>query len=179
VRLFRRGSIQAVSPGHIHVHQQGGRWEPQLNVGLFAAPQWQRDALSAGIGFNLAEAGSDDMSDAGRQRVFEYFEAFQRHLSATWRQHLTDWLRANGGFLQFGRQPPSTDLLPQDAVSTLINTNPGQHEWIFVGRWLFADRGDDVGILLEAPRLLRWIEQTFADLLPLWGSIYREAYRSS
>jgi len=38
-RLFRRGSIQPVAPGHISVHQQGGRWEPQLNIGFFSAAQ--------------------------------------------------------------------------------------------------------------------------------------------
>jgi hypothetical protein len=40
------------------------------------------------------------------------------------------------------------------------------------------DRGDDIAILTDAPRLLRWLEQTFSDLLPLWGEVYREAYRS-
>lgn len=179
VRLYRRGSIQPGGQGHVHVFQQGGRWEPQLNIALFAAPQWRRDALSAGIGFNLAGAGSDDLADAGRERVFRYFEAFQQHISASWRQHLTDWLRTNGGFVQFGNDPPSTEVLPQDAVASLINTDtPGQHAWIFLGRWLFADRGEDVSILTDAPRLVRWIEQTFTDLLPLWGTVYREAYRS-
>jgi Tetratricopeptide repeat len=179
VRLYRRGSIQAGGQGHLHVFQQGGRWEPQLHIAFFAAPQWRRDALSAGIGFNLAEGGTDDMADAGRQRAFEYFEAFQRHLSTTWRQHLTDWLRSNAGFVQFGHRPPSTEVLPQEAVASIINIdNPGQHDWIFVGRWLFLDRSEDVGVLTDAPRLVRWIEQTFNDLLPLWSSVYREAYRS-
>ena len=92
----------------------------------------------------------------------------------TWRLHLTDWLRTNGGFIQLGDEPPSTSVLPGDAVSTLIDADTGAaHAWIFVGRWLFMDRGDDVGILTDAPRLLRWIEQTFTDLLPLWSSVYR------
>jgi tetratricopeptide (TPR) repeat protein len=174
VRLFRRGSVVGAEPGHIHVFQQGGRWEPHLDLGLFAAPQWRRDALSAGIGFNLAAGGDDDKSDAGRERAFEYFAAFQQLLATMWRQHLTDWLRTNGGFIQLGPQPPSSELLPNDAVSTLIHADTGAaHEWIFVGRWLFMDRGEDVGILTDAPRLLRWIEQTFADLLPLWSSVYR------
>ena len=174
VRMFRRGSISPGRQGHIHVFQQGGRWEPQLDIGMFAAPQWRRDALSAGIGFNLAPGGEDEKSDAGRERAFEYFAAFQQLLATTWRQHLTDWLRTNGGFIQLGDEPPSTDVLPNDAVSTLINADTGAaHAWIFCGRWLFMDRGEDVGILTDAPRLLRWIEQTFTDLLPLWSSVYR------
>ena len=85
-RLFRRGSIEPASPGHIRVSQQGGRWEPQLSIGLFAASQWQRDCLSAGIGFNLAPTGEDEKSDAGRERALEYFAAFQQLLATTWRQ---------------------------------------------------------------------------------------------
>ena len=179
VRLFRRGSIGPGSAGHIHVFQQGGRWEPQLGIGLFAASQWRRDALSAGIGFDLSPAGEDDKSDAGRERVFEYFAAFQQLLATTWRQHLAEWLRTNGGFVQLGQQPPATDVLPDDAVRTLIDADtPAEHAWIFCGRWLFLDRGEDAGILADAPRLLRWLEQTFTDLLPLWSSVYRDAYRS-
>ncbi len=179
VRLFRRGSTAPGSPGHVHVFQQGGRWEPQLNIGLFAAPQWRRDALSAGIGFNLAVGGEDDKSDAGRERVFEYYAGFQQHLSTTWRQHLAEWLRTNGGFIQLGDQPPSLDVLPTDAVNTLIDeATPAEHAWIFCGRWLFMDRDEDAAILGDAPRLLRWLEQTFTALLPLWSSVYREAYRS-
>ena len=102
-RLFRRGSLDPVAPGWISVAQQGGRWEPQLSIGFFAAPHWGRDAVAAGLGFNLSEGGSDDRADRGRERVFEYFQAFQEALTATWRQHLTDWMRVNGGFVQVGR----------------------------------------------------------------------------
>jgi len=178
VRLFRRGSLQAGSPGHIHVYQQGGRWEPQLNIGLFAAAAWHRDALSAGIAFDLAAGGDDDRSDAGRERVAGYFAAFQQLVATTWRQHLTEWLRSTGGFIQLDDRPPATDVLPNDAVAALIDAQtPGAHRRVFCGRWLFLDRGEDAGILGDAPRLLRWIEQTFTDLLPLWGSVYRDAYR--
>jgi hypothetical protein len=179
VRLFRRGSIQPGSKGHIHVFQQGGRWEPQLNIGFFSAAQWRRDSMSAGIGFNLAEEGSDDKADRGRERLFEYFEAFQQLVSSSWRQHLTDWLRTSGGFIQFGDKPPEMDLLPGDAVASLLTPPDGADRgWVFCGRWLFADRGEDVGIMTDAPRLLRWLEQTFTDLLPLWSSVYRGLYRS-
>jgi hypothetical protein len=178
-RLYRRGSIEAAGPGWIAVSQQGGRWEPQLAVQLLSAAQWGRDALAAGIGFNLAEAGSDDRADAGRERVFEYFQAFQQALASTWRQHLTDWMRVNGGFTQMGRQAPATDELPYAAVERIaVLANPGEIDWVFVGRWLFNDRGEDIGILTDGPRLIRWLEQTFTDLLPLWGEVYREKYKS-
>ena len=150
-----------------------------MNIGLFAAPQWRRDAVSSGIGFNLAIGGDDEKSDVGRERVFDYYAAFQRLLATTWRQHLAEWLRTNGGFIQLGDQPPATDVLPTNAVNTLIDdSTPAGQGWIFCGRWLFMDRDDDAGILGDAPRLLRWFEQTFTDLLPLWSSVYRDAYKS-
>jgi hypothetical protein len=178
-RLFRRGSINPVAPGHINVFQLGGRWEPQLNIGFFAGAQWGRDCICSGIGFNLREEGNDDKSDAGRERVFEHFEAFQQHLASTWRQHLTDWMRANGGFIQYGDRPPATDVLPYDAIDRLIKEdNAAELGRVLVGRWLFADRAEDIAVLIDGARLVRWIEQTFTDLLPLWGTVYREHYRS-
>lgn len=178
-RLFRRGSIHPLAPGFIHVAQQGGRWEPQLTFSLLSRAQWQRDSVAAGIGFNLSEGGADDRADHGRERIFEYFQAFQQLLSRTWRHHLTDWMRANGGFVQLGHQPPATSVLPDDAVERLITEqHPGTLGWVFVGRWLFLDRGEDIAIATEGIRLVRWIEQTFVDLLPLWGTVYREKYRS-
>jgi hypothetical protein len=177
-RLFRRGSIQPVAPGCINVYQQGGRWEPQLNLRVLAAAQWHTDAMAAGIGFNLAEQGTDDRSDLGRERAFEYFQAFQQLLASTWRQHLTDWMRTNAGFVQFGHHPPALDVLPYDAVERVITQTPGEVDWLFVGRWLFADRAEDIAILTDAPRLIRWIDQAFTDLLPLWGTVYREKYKS-
>ena len=178
-RLFRRGSLRGVAPGYVDVCHQGGRWEPQLAIGFFAGPQWGRDAIAAGIGFNLAEEDESDKADAGRERAFEYFQAFQQMIGSTWRQHLTDWMRVNGGFVQFGRQPPATDLLPYDAISRLVtDQQPQERDWAFVGRWLFADRGEDIAVLTDGARLARWCEQTFTDLLPLWGTIYREEYKS-
>jgi tetratricopeptide (TPR) repeat protein len=179
VRLFRRGSILPGGHGHVYVFQQGGRWEPQMHISCFAGARWGRDALAAGLAFDLREEAESDRSDAGRERIFEYFEGFQKLVSSTWRVHLTDWLRTNGGYVQFGDEPPATDRLPNDAVASLVNAdNPAELGRVFVGRWLFMDRGDDIAILTDAPRLLRWLEQSFTDLLPLWGEVYREAYRS-
>lgn len=174
--LFRRGSVRPGSQGHIYVFQQGGRWEPQLNISLFAGPKWGRDAFSAGIVFDLAEEGSDDRAEAGRERLFEYFEVFRQQLSSTWRQHLTDWMRTNGGFVQVGDHPPALDMLPYDAVEMLIRSEaPGGLGRVAVARWLFPDRGEDIAILAEGPRLVRWLEGTFTALLPLWSTVYRGA----
>ena len=96
-------------------------------------------------------------------------------MSSDWRQLLTDWMTANGGFIQYGDNPPETNLLPKDAVASLITDGKARDAGrVFCGRWLFADRSDDAATLADAAKLTRWIEQTFTDLLPLWMSVYRK-----
>jgi tetratricopeptide (TPR) repeat protein len=173
-KLYRRNSIYAASAGYVYAFQHGGRWEPQLNVGFFSASQWERDAVCAGIGFNFAHGGSDPDREAGQERALDYFSHFQRLVSAEWRGLLTEWMEANGGFIQYRDKPPSTELLPKDAVAWLVNCqNPADVGWIFCGRWLFADRADSAETLADPRALTAWIEDSFNALLPLWSSLFR------
>jgi tetratricopeptide (TPR) repeat protein len=174
-KLFRRNSFYSGGAGHIYCFQHGGRWEPQINIAISASPQWDRDSVRAGIGFNLTQAGSDPNREAGLQRVLTYFENFQQLVSNAWKKLLADWMAANGGFIQLGDKPPAVDLMPADAVTSLINVRqPTDVGWVFCGRWLFLDRADDAAILADQGQLVKWTEQTFTDLLPLWMSVYRE-----
>jgi hypothetical protein len=175
-KLYRRNSFYAGSAGHIYAFHHGGRWEPQISLGLFAAPQWGRDAVRAGIGFNLSHGGGSPDTEAGQERVLEYFEKFQQLVGSAWKTLLADWMTANGGFIQLGDKPPALDVMPADAVATLTSIrNPADVGWVFCGRWLFLDRADHAEILAEHAQLVKWVEQTFADLLPLWTSVYRDA----
>jgi tetratricopeptide (TPR) repeat protein len=173
--LFRRNSLYAGEPGHIFAFHYGGRWEPQINLGFFAAPQCGRDSLRAGIGFNLTAHGTDPDPVEGQVRALDYFEQFQRLIGTSWRQLLSGWMSANGGFIQFGANRPATDMLPSDAISWLTSVqNPIETGWIFCGRWLFADRADHAQVLNDPRKVLSWLDSTFADLLPLWASVYRK-----
>lgn len=168
-RLFRRNMIVPAGPGWLRAFHQGGRREPQLNISFLSAAAWRRDAMCAGIGFDLAPDG-----DAGTDRAAAYFAQFQQLLSGAWRTFLSQWMSGNGGFIQLGAEPPSTELLPKDALARLIEIqNPGETEWIFYGRWLFADRPQDADVLADGRRLTAWTESTFSDLLPFWTSLYR------
>jgi len=172
-KLFRRNSFYAGGDGHIYAFHHGGRSEPQINLGFFASPQWGRDCVRSGIGFNLSQTGPD--REAGQERAAEYFEKFQQLVSSSWQQLLTDWMTANGGFVQFGERPPAFDLLPKGAVASLITARNAQEVgWVFCGRWLFLDRADHAAILGDQAQLVKWTEQTFTDLLPLWTSVYRD-----
>jgi hypothetical protein len=170
--LYRRSTLQGGPDGHLSVFHYGGRWEPQMNIGLFAAPQWGRNAIRAGIGFNLADPGEGD--PAGLERALDYYARFQRLVSSTWRQLLTAWMRSSGGFIQYGENRPATDMLPADAVSWLANLqNPAATGWIFCGSWLFSDAADHAAIIADGRQLVTWFERTFTDLLPLWTTVFR------
>ena len=173
-RLFRRNSFYPGSTGHIYAFHHGGRWEPQINIGFFAASAWRHDCIRAGIGFNLTQGGMDRDREAGQARVIAHFECFQQLVASAWRQLLTEWMTANGGFIQYGDNPPALELLPRDAVQWLIESRRARElGWIFCGRWLFLDRAEHANTLADAGKLVRWIDQTFTDLLPLWTSVYR------
>jgi hypothetical protein len=129
--------------------------------------------VCAGIGFDFSRA-ADAAQERGQERALAYFANFQQIASSEWRTFLRDWMSANAGFIQYGDQPPSTSLLPNDAMTWLIECqHPLDLGSVFYGRWLFADRSADADIISDARRLVTWIEVTFTDLLPLWGSLYR------
>jgi Tetratricopeptide repeat len=174
--VFRRNSVQPGSAGHIYTFHYGGRWEPQLNVGFFAAQPWGRNAVRAGVGFNLTPAGADPNPETGQERAVQFFDHFQRLVSTEWRQILTQWMEVNGGFIQHGARPPETDLMPAAAIEWLAKCqNPVDAGWVFLGRWLFEDRAADADILADGRKLTGWIERTFTDLLPLWATLYRQS----
>jgi hypothetical protein len=169
-RLFRRNTLQAVGPGHIRVCHQGGRREPQLAIGFFSSTPWGRDAIGAGIGFDV----SADRVAREQERALAFFAQFQQLAAGAYRSFLAQWMSGSSGFVQFDQQPPSTDLLPDDALARMIALqNPAELEWIFYGRWLFADRLQDSDIIADGRRLVTWIETSFSDLLPVWSNLYR------
>jgi hypothetical protein len=175
VRLFRRDSFHSGAAGQIFAFQYGGRWEPQIHVAFTAATHpasGGRDSLRAGIGFSLAH---DDKDPEGHGRVLAFFAQFQQLVASDWRHFLTEWLSKDNGFVQFGHdQPPQTAVPPADAVDALVSLeDPAAAGWVFCGRWLFADTQQDADTLGDAAHLVKWIEQTFDDLLPLWSSVYR------
>jgi tetratricopeptide (TPR) repeat protein len=175
-RLFRRNSFYPGGQGHLFAFHHGGRWEPQLNVGFFAAPQWGRDCVRAGVGFNLTLDGSDPDREDGLERAMAYFAHFQRMVSSEWRILLTDWMSHSAGFIQYGDRPPSTGLLPHDAIASLVNLqSAAEVGWVFCGRWLFADQPSDAEILQDSRALTAWIDESFSALLPLWSSLFRAA----
>ena len=176
VRLFRRGTFHPGSQGHIYAFHHGGRSEPQLNIGFYAAQPWGRNCVRAGIGFNLTRDDVNADQDAGQERALAYFERFQRLVSGEWRSLLTEWLGANAGFIQYGDGGPALDLRPSAAIEWLVNCrNPADIGWVFCGRWLFADTDAHAEVLADGKKLTTWIDRSFADVLPLWATLFRQS----
>ena len=172
-KLFRRNSFHAGDTGHVFAFHHGGRWEPQINFGIFSASQWGADCFRVGIGFNMTSAGRDPDRESGQTVAVEYFERFQQQLGSTWRGHVVDWMGKIGGFIQYGDRGPATDLLPRAAVDWIVNCrNPAGIGWVFVGRWLFMEKPDDAHTLSEMRKLVAAVEDTLATLFPLWVSVY-------
>jgi hypothetical protein len=174
-KLFQLNSFYPGEPGHIFAFHDGGRWEPQFNLGWYSAPPLPECCLRVGLGFSFSRAGRDPDTLAGQEQVLRCFERFQLTLETSWRIALAEWLSQNSGFLQYGDRPPAMDLLPDRAVQWLLDSrHPTAVEWVFIGRWLFLDRPDDAVILADRVRLVRVIDDTFRSLYPLWLGAYSD-----
>jgi tetratricopeptide (TPR) repeat protein len=172
-KLFRRNSYHAGDTGHVFAFHHGGRWEPQINLGIFSGSHWGADCFRAGIGFNMTSAGRDSDRDSGQTLAIGYFERFQRQLESTWRGHVLDWMEKTGGFIQYGDRGPALELLPRAAVDWIVKCrNPAGIGWVFVGRWLFMEKPADAQTLGEMRKLVLAAEETLAALFPLWVSVY-------
>jgi tetratricopeptide (TPR) repeat protein len=175
-KLFHSGSCHAGGTGHVYVFHHGGRWEPQFNIGWYSSPPFAGSCLRAGIGFHMSQGGRDPDRTSGAERAIGHFEALKRAIERSWRRELTQWMAANGGFLQYGSNEPAVELLPDRAVEWLLNCrNPAAVEWIFIGRWLFLDRPDDAAVLGDRGRLARIVDDTFRTLFPLWSAAYESS----
>jgi tetratricopeptide repeat protein len=171
-KLFHANSCRPGKSGHIYAFHYGGRWEPQFNLG-WSTPPSMPSCMRIGVGFAMDASGRDPDREAGQEHVLHCFERFQQSVARSWRNELARWMAASGGFLQSGAQPPSTAMQPADAVDWIVNCrNPVAVEWIFVGRWLFLDRPDDVAVLRDRSTLARAVDDTFRTLYPLWLAAY-------
>ena len=174
-KLFHTNSVHASASGQLDAFHHGGRWEPQFNVGWFSSPPAPASCVRIGIGFNVAQAGRDADRTADAERALAYFDRFQRTLDKAWKTELIRWMGANGGFIQFGENPPAVDLLPQRSVEWLLNChNAAALGWIFVGRWLFLNNADDARVLGDRAKLASAVDDTFRALYPIWLGAYAD-----
>ena len=170
-KLFHANSFHAESRGHIFAFHHGGRWEPQCNIGWFSHPPAPASCVRIGLGFKVSAEGRD--RDAGPERALACFERFQQTLGTSWQHELARWMGATGGFIQYADRPPAVDLLPEQAVESLLACrHAAALGWIFVGRWLFFDNAADAAVLGDRAKLAKAADDTLRTLYPLWLSAY-------
>jgi hypothetical protein len=159
--------------GRLIVHQRGGRFEPQFNLGWFSHPPFPAACLRIGLGFDFSPTeGNGD--GVGREKVLAFFERFQQIVERSWKRDLTQWMASAAAFIQYADGPPAADFLPAQAVEWLINCrNAAELEWIFVGRWLFLDNPEHARILGDKAKLAKVLDDTLRTLYPLWLETYR------
>ena len=169
-KLFHKNSHTAPSIGLVSICQHGGRFEPQFNIAWMSHPPFPANGVRIGLGFDCTSGAGA----AGQERVLQFFERFQQSLEKSWKRELARWMAANGGFIQLGDRPPAVDLLPEQAVQSLVNcSNAAALGWVFVGRWLFFENSDSARILADRARLAKVIDDTFRSLYPIWLTTYR------
>ena len=174
-RLFQLNSFYPGEPGHVFAFHDGGRWEPQFNLGWYSPPSLTERCLRVDSVSIFPAKRDIPPRSPGREGLLHAFERFQLTLETSWKRALTEWLSQNRGFLQYGDRPPAMDLLPDQAVQWLLDCkHPAAVEWVFLGRWLFHDRPDDAVILADRARLARVIDDSFRSLYPLWLGAYSD-----
>jgi hypothetical protein len=150
------------------VFNYGGRWEPQVNIAMSAAPTAGASWLRVGIGFNLEERGDGD-GGAGREQARGHFERFQRFLTSSRRSLFLGWMVREDGRIQHNHGAPRTDLRePSQAASFIVDASSDRTDWLFFGKWLSPDRAADAATLADPVALVRVIDRALGGLLPLW-----------
>jgi len=173
-RLFGSRNLLSGGPGHVHLFQTGGRWEPQFSLGLFSARQWRQDWLRIGLGFNLTPAGRESSPGEGLERLTARFLGFQEEIRSASREWLLTWLKDNEGLVQRAGRPPETDWKPAHAVEWLTSCSTNE-KWVFVGRWLTPQDPRHADLLASPVMLVAEIARVWGELAPLWHVSYASA----
>ena len=172
-QLFRVARSE-VHPGdaHWHVFNLGGRWEPQCNIGMYgghAVGNWVR----IGIGFDFRDEGADPERAAGVTKVRQHFRRFQEILTSPRRSLFLGWMVKENARLQYDDDGPLVDVRePSQAASLIAEVDPERTGWVFFGKWLRLEDGDEAAVLLDPVTLVRTIDRVFTGLVPLWRALH-------
>jgi hypothetical protein len=173
-QLFRASRTDVFADtAHWSVHNAGGRWEPQFNLGMYADRGRTGDWLRAGIAFHLADDGWGADDGGGPTEARRRFRDFQRLLESPTRSLFLGWMIRDNGFVEVGRSGPRVDLRQASQASDLLaGCDPDRTSWVFFGKWLSAGDAGDAAVLADPVQLVRVIDRVFLGLLPLWRAMW-------
>lgn len=173
-QLFRASRTDVhVDTANWFVHNAGGRWEPQFNIGMFADRGKTGDWFRAGVGFHLANDGAESAGGGGVNEVRRHFRHFQEILGTPSRSLFLGWMVKENGLIEIDGNGPRVDLRqPSQAVEALAGCEADRTAWVFFGKWLSIGETEDAAVLADPVELVRTIDRVFAGLLPLWRGLW-------
>jgi hypothetical protein len=155
--------------GHWYLFHRGGRWEAQLNIGMFGAGPWPDNYLRIGLGFNLTALGRDPEGQTRKREVAECFRRFQTLIEGELRGVLTAWIGAEGLYSQKrGEGPDLQRTGAKEIVDWLSRKATPNDEWVFIGKWLSPRNDQEREVLANPELLLSTVERVLRGLLPIW-----------
>ena len=175
-QLFRASRTDVhVDTARWSVHNMGGRWEPQFNIGMYGDHGRVGDWVRFGIGFHLANDGDGADGEGGVADVRRHFHRFQEILGSSPRSLFLGWMIKENGLVEIGASGPREDLRqPAQAAEALAGCDPDRTTWAFFGKWLSPGQADDAAVLADPVEFVRTIDRVFTGLLPLWRAFWKE-----
>jgi hypothetical protein len=176
-QLFRASRADVhVDTANSFVHNSGGRWEPQFNLGMYADRGKTGDWFRAGVGFHLANDGADSDGGGGVNGIRRHFRHFQEILGTSPRSLFLGWMVKENGLIEVDGGGPRLDLRqPSQAADLLVGCEAERTAWVFFGKWLSVGETDDAAVLADPVELVRTIDRVFGGLLPLWRALWSGA----
>jgi hypothetical protein len=173
-QLFRASRADVhVDAAQWSVVNIGGRFEPQVTIGMRAGSGKLGDWLRVGIGFDLANDGADADHPDGVREVRNHFRRLQAILASPRRSLLTGWMVKEVGLIEVDETGPREDLhQPAEAADLIAGCDPDRTRWVFFGKWLSPDRPEDAATLSGPVTLVQLVDHTFTGLLPLWRAFW-------
>ncbi len=173
-QLFRTGRTDVhARRAQWYVFNLGGRFEPQFNIGMYAG-QVAGNWLRIGIGFDLAEDGTDQGRAEGVAGAREHFRRFQALLGSPRRSLFLGWMVKENGRIESNRGGPRLDLRETSQAAALVTeSDPARVDWLFFGKWRSPESPDDAAVLADPVNLVRTIDRVFTGLVPLWRALWQ------
>jgi hypothetical protein len=174
--LFRAGRSDVnAGPSHWDVFSMGGRWEPQLNIGMHGSRGAAGNWLRVGVGFDLREEDPGSDAEGGVRTAGANFVRFQEILESPRRSLFLGWMVKENGRIQDTSAGPRFDLRePSQMARAILDADPRRTEWMFFGKWLSPDQPEEAQLLSDPLMLVRAIDRVLTGLVPIWRALHEQ-----
>jgi hypothetical protein len=163
------------SAGHWYVFHRGGRWEPQLNIGMYGTALDRPRYLRVGLGFNLTLASHDPNRKAGQRQAKALFGNLRWLACSSKKTLLLNALSAGRPCAEYagidGKGPPQTSNGMVEWLGRRVVRDAPQ--WVFVGQAVSPDIPEEAENAGRLGELVIAVSSIFKRWLPVWEAILR------